>query len=194
MILRALIRKRDPGYDATAIPATPAIAPVFPVQTVAGIATVAVATPDAGQPFVKRPLLEEAANADSFAGSGRVTMASDTNSHQLPASIVDDVGRPSTDSEARVAENADSALVVDLWQLSEQGLERSAQFAVQTMDPGPDDRQYCAQCVNLRGRVCIVAKPGGVVSATVGYRPVTDLLHRCAGFVERPVRAVPISY
>jgi hypothetical protein len=45
-----------------------------------------------------------------------------------------------------------------------------------------DDRRFCTQCGNLRGDVCTVAKPGGVVSAIVGYRPVLGILQRCAGY------------
>jgi hypothetical protein len=44
-----------------------------------------------------------------------------------------------------------------------------------------DDRRRCGQCLNLRGEVCSIAKPGGLVSANRGYRPV-DLPVRCAGY------------
>jgi hypothetical protein len=47
----------------------------------------------------------------------------------------------------------------------------------------PDERRFCTQCLNLRGAVCSVAKPGGLVSAVVGYRPARpELPRRCAGF------------
>ena len=52
----------------------------------------------------------------------------------------------------------------------------------------PDDRRTCRQCKNLCGGVCTVAKPGGIVSAVMGYRPgkmFTEQLHRCEGFTER---------
>jgi hypothetical protein len=45
-----------------------------------------------------------------------------------------------------------------------------------------DDRRRCNQCGNLHGAVCIIAKPGGVVSAIVGYRPVQGIPQRCAGY------------
>ena len=46
-----------------------------------------------------------------------------------------------------------------------------------------DDRRLCTQCLNLRSGVCIVAKPGGVVSAIRGYQPaLVDILQRCAGY------------
>ena len=50
-------------------------------------------------------------------------------------------------------------------------------------DPFPDDRRTCSQCLNLRGRVCGAATPGGVVSANKGYRPQADTLQRCAGYL-----------
>jgi len=50
-------------------------------------------------------------------------------------------------------------------------------------DPFPDDRRQCSQCLNLRGRVCTIAKPGGLVSANVGYRPAPGTLQRCAGYL-----------
>ncbi len=47
-----------------------------------------------------------------------------------------------------------------------------------------DDRRTCSQCLNLRGRVCGIAKPqaGSLVVANVGYRPQPGTLHRCAGY------------
>ena len=45
-----------------------------------------------------------------------------------------------------------------------------------------DDRRFCTQCLNLRGRACTVARLGGPVSARRGYEPVRDMLHRCAGY------------
>ena len=47
---------------------------------------------------------------------------------------------------------------------------------------GDDDRRCCTQCLNLRGRVCAVAQPGGLVSALRGYQPMRDTLQRCAGY------------
>lgn len=45
-----------------------------------------------------------------------------------------------------------------------------------------DDRRRCMQCLNLRGRVCSAARPGGLVSALRGYQPMRDTLQRCAGY------------
>ena len=49
--------------------------------------------------------------------------------------------------------------------------------------PDTDDRRTCEQCANLQGIVCSVARPGGVVSAVVGYRPgLLEVLQRCRGY------------
>lgn len=44
-----------------------------------------------------------------------------------------------------------------------------------------DDRRRCRQCLNLKGEACSIAKPGGLVSASKGYRPA-NLPMRCAGY------------
>ncbi len=49
--------------------------------------------------------------------------------------------------------------------------------------PDTDDRRLCADCRHFKAPVCLVAKPGGVVSAKYGYQPAeTGLLQRCRGF------------
>ncbi len=49
-----------------------------------------------------------------------------------------------------------------------------------------DDRHTCQECGNLRGGACGVSRPGGVVSAVVGWRPaLAGMLHRCRGFAKR---------
>ena len=51
------------------------------------------------------------------------------------------------------------------------------------LSDNPDERRLCTQCLNLRGAVCIVAKPGGLVSAIRGYQPaLVDILQPCAGY------------
>jgi hypothetical protein len=48
---------------------------------------------------------------------------------------------------------------------------------------GADDRRTCVECRNLRGTVCSIAAPGGVVSARKGYQPgLQDVVQRCKGF------------
>lgn len=44
-----------------------------------------------------------------------------------------------------------------------------------------DDRRRCRQCLNLKGEACSIARPGGLVSASKGYRPA-NLPMRCAGY------------
>jgi hypothetical protein len=48
---------------------------------------------------------------------------------------------------------------------------------------GIDDRRRCDQCGNLRSGVCVVAKPGGVVSAIRRYRPARSVPQRCLAFL-----------
>jgi hypothetical protein len=59
-------------------------------------------------------------------------------------------------------------------------LDRAGEVA---SDGETDDRRNCVQCGNLRGGVCVVARPGGLVSAIRGYRPVTSILQRCLAFL-----------
>lgn len=45
------------------------------------------------------------------------------------------------------------------------------------------DLRTCRQCQNLRGRICRIAQPGGLVSANRGYRPRPNVPMRCAGYL-----------
>ncbi len=66
-------------------------------------------------------------------------------------------------------------------------MPEAAEPPVTTLDH-PDDRRTCDQCANLRVGICAIAKPGGIISASVGYRPgemFKEQLHRCEGFTER---------
>ena len=53
-----------------------------------------------------------------------------------------------------------------------------------TSDPLPDDRRACRQCLNLRGRACMIAEleRGALLVANRGYRPAPDTPQRCAGY------------
>jgi hypothetical protein len=63
--------------------------------------------------------------------------------------------------------------------------ERKAEI-IEALEAGAsDDRRLCTECRHLRGEVCSIAKPGGIVDAARGYRPVRRLV-RCAGFEELP--------
>jgi hypothetical protein len=67
----------------------------------------------------------------------------------------------------------------------------TAIFSPETTQPDPDpydDRRTCRQCANLRGAVCSVARPGGIVSAKYGYTPsqvFKEEPHRCEGYAPR---------
>lgn len=82
-----------------------------------------------------------------------------------PATIAEVIGQCQRDADAR------------------DYFTRRAAAELPKPDPFPDDRRTCSQCLNLRGRVCSVATPGGVVSANKGYRPQADTLQRCAGYL-----------
>jgi hypothetical protein len=58
-------------------------------------------------------------------------------------------------------------------------LGRAGESATSVMD----DRRRCDQCGHLRSGVCVVAKPGGVVSAIRGYRPATGVPQRCLAYM-----------
>lgn len=45
------------------------------------------------------------------------------------------------------------------------------------------DLRTCRQCQNLRGRICRIAQPGGLVSANRGYTPRPDVPMRCTGYL-----------
>jgi hypothetical protein len=63
--------------------------------------------------------------------------------------------------------------------------ERKAEIIAALEGGASDDRRLCTECRHLRGEVCSIAKPGGIVDAARGYRPVRRLV-RCAGFEELP--------
>ena len=54
----------------------------------------------------------------------------------------------------------------------------------------PDDRVTCRQCQNLTyAGVCLIAQPGGMVSAQKGYRPAgSDMPQRCVGFESKTLK------
>lgn len=56
--------------------------------------------------------------------------------------------------------------------------------AVEPIATAMDDRRRCSQCLNLRQRVCTIAKPEcGALVANRGYQPAFDTLQRCAGYL-----------
>ena len=161
MSLVNLIRgKSKPEKFATATPATPATIAIHDtneVRTVASIATVAVAKPLQGQ-TVPMAADEEAAIRAWLALIEEID----------PATIAEVIEQCQRDVDAR--DYFTGRAVAEL--------PKPDQF--------PDDRRTCRQCANLTySGVCSVASPGGVVSATRGYRPVADLLQRCETYVPR---------
>lgn len=85
---------------------------------------------------------------------------------------------------ARIGET-DQAIVAEVLTQCEQAAHTLAYYLGRAgADPQiDDDRRCCSQCLNLRGAVCVVARPGGLVSAIVGYRPASPrVLQRCAGY------------
>lgn len=79
----------------------------------------------------------------------------------------------------------DHAITTDVLSRCKQDSEARAYYLARArgaVGDDLDDRRFCTQCENLRSGVCSVAKPGGAVSAPRGYRPVPDMLHRCAGY------------
>lgn len=90
-----------------------------------------------------------------------------------PATIAEVIGQCQRDADVRdyftgrtISENQDD-LAVDRNRLE------------------TDHRRPCSQCLNLRGRVCSIAKPerGALVVANQGYQPAPDTLQRCAGYL-----------
>jgi hypothetical protein len=216
MTLSALIRKRDTGNLATAIPAIPATQPEGEAATVASVATLAVANPK-----------EEKTAPPAKVGAGDTATASrwwlihylDRDPLEVccvpPATHAEILERypdavaaepftptilqpsaPMTfDEETAIRswlaliEETDPATISEVIDQCRRDADardyfngRAAAELLET-DPFPDDRRRCSQCLNLRGRVCMVAKPGGLVSANLGYRPVADTLQRCAGYL-----------
>ena len=99
MTLSALIRKRDTGNLATAIPAIFATQPKGEAGTVARIATVAVANPkeEKTSPPAKASPGDTATASDETAIRAWLELIEETD----PAIIADVLGRCRTDPEAR---------------------------------------------------------------------------------------------
>lgn len=223
MTLSALIRKRETGNLATAIPAIPAIHGRDKGGTVARIATIAVANPEKQQtalPAIVGP--GDTADASRWwlihypdrdpvevACSPPATHAEILAWH--PDAVAAEpftptIRQPSTPMTAEeetavrawlaLVEETDPATITEvLSQCQRDGEARdyfTGRFAVSTAkeqwgwplingEEPADDRRKCKQCTNLRGGICTIAEPGGMVSANRGYRPA-DILRRCAGF------------
>lgn len=185
MTLSALIRKRDTGNLATAIPAISATQPKGEAATVARIATVAVANPKEEKaappakvgaggtaPDIEQPFF----NGDKPATNNKWL----ENGDRPRASVAGD-----KQGAAPVTTGTKQAIDPEAWEERaaicefDGGLSREDAEAIAWLE---DDRRRCRHCLNLLPNgICKVASPKGPVVANRGYRPV-DILKRCEGY------------
>jgi len=156
MTLSALIRKRDTGNPATAIPAISATQSKGEAATVARIATVAVANP-------KEEKAAPLTASEETAIRAWLALIEETD----PATIAEVIGQCQWDADARDYFTGRAAAE----------LAKPAPF--------PDDRRTCDQCANLIARRCQAAKRGEI-AASRNYEPIRDLRRRCEGYAPRP--------
>lgn len=165
MTLSSLIRKRDTGNIATAMPAISATQPRKWPRTVAKIAGIAVASQTT--PRVK-------VLAGDTADASRCPMTTDEEK-AIRAWLA-------------LIEETDPATIADVLNQCRRDADARGYFTGRAAselpkpDPFPDDRRFCTQCQSLKGSVCGIAGPGMLVSARQGYQPVRDVPHRCAGY------------
>lgn len=206
MSLSALIRKRQPTHFATATVATLATVKPKSLSSVATVASVAVANAatvktDNGKPCSR--WLFHFADRDDLP----VTFAPAVDHAAALAYYPDAVAaEPIADRLQRQPSNAEACEITALVQAiyaTDTDDDKAEALAAALADPEgallcyrtiakdqgiaiaetDDDRRTCSQCLNLRGRACAIAKPGGLVSANQGYRPAPDTLQRCAGYL-----------
>ena len=220
MTLSALIRKRDTGKLATAIPAISATQPKGVAGTVARIATVAVANPKkekAASPakvgasdtatasrwwlihFTDRDSLEvvccpEATHADILERHPDAVAAEPfTPTIRQPTAPLTASDETAIRAWLALIEETDPATIAEVIGQCQRDADARDYFTGRAAAelpkpvPFPDDRRTCSQCQNLRGRVCGIAKPGGVVSANLGYRPAIASLQRCVGYLPNTI-------
>jgi hypothetical protein len=165
MTLSELIRKRDTGNLATAIPAISATQPKGEAATVARIATVAVANPKEDKPAKPAQVgADGTATAPMTADEETVIRAwlaliEETD----PATIAEVMSQCQRDADAR------------------DYFTGRAAAELPKPDPFPDDRRTCDKCANLIARRCQAAKRGEIV-ASRNYEPIRDLPRRCEGY------------
>lgn len=218
MTLSALIRKRDTGNLATAIPAISATQPKGEAATVARIATVAVANSKEEKTvtpanvgardtatasrwwlihYPDRDPLEvtccpEATHADILERYPDA-MAAEPFTQTIRQASAPLTAEEETAIRAWLAliEETDPATIAEVIGQCQRDADARGYYTGRAAvelpepDPFPDDRRPCSQCLNLRGRVCTIAKPerGALVVANQGYRPAPDTLQRCAGYL-----------
>ncbi len=202
MTLSALIRKRDTGNLATAIPAISATQPKGEAATVARIATVAVATPK-----------EEKTASPAKVGAGDTATASrwwlihypdrdplevacypDAIAAEPFAPTIRQPSAPLTACEEAAVrawlaliEETDTATIAEVIEQCQRDAAAREYFTGRAAaelpkpDPFPDDRRTCDQCANLIARRCQAAKRGEI-AASRNYEPIRDLPRRCEGY------------
>jgi hypothetical protein len=158
MTLSALIRKRDTGKVATAIPGISATQPKGEAGTIARIATVAVANSTEAKTV---PLTAE----EEMAIRAWLALIEETN----PATIAEVIERCQRDADACDYFTGRTAAELP-----------KPEFC-------PDDRRTCAQCMNLAhsGR-CTAAQRGELPQTSRSYCPERDRPRRCLGYAPDP--------
>lgn len=156
MSLSALIRKRQPANFATATVATFATVQTKPKPCVATVASVAVANSETVKTENGKPCSR--------------WLLHFTDRNDLPVTFTPAV------NHAKALSYCPDAVATE-------PIAEGCRVAIAATD---DDRRTCSQCLNLRGRACAIAKPGGLVSANLSYQPTTAVLQRCAGYLPNP--------
>ena len=208
MTLSALIRKRDIGNPATAIPAISATQPKRGAATVARIATVAVATcqpssvvaePDNVPRFRwlihftdRDPILSsfspEVTHAEALAIHADAVAA---EPYEPPPPTLEPM---TTEAEGEIREwlalieEADPATIAEVIERCRIDSEARAYFVGRSSELTgqipEDDRRTCNQCANLLGRRCQAANRGEI-AASRNYEPIRDLPRRCEGYAPK---------
>lgn len=141
----------------------------------ADVAGVAVAMPGAdaataatahkNSAVTRKPLQHKACTPATSATAEIIEVRNDAAEVGTLGADIEPIDREAWDERAAIAE-------------FDGGLSRADAEALAWAE---DDRRRCRQCLNLRGAVCSIAAPGGLVSASKGYRPA-NLPMRCAGY------------
>ena len=205
MSLSNLIRKRDTGGIATAIPAIPAIQTKVGVATVARIATIAVANPqeektavDAASTWwllhypnrdpVEMACSPPATHADILERHPDAVAAEPFTPTIIQPSAPMTAGEQATIRAwlALIGETDPATIAVVIGQCQQDADARDyfigqAAAELPKPDPHPDDRRTCDQCANLIARRCQAAKRGEIV-ASRNYEPIRNLPRRCEGY------------
>lgn len=177
MTLASLIRKRDTGGIATAIPAISATQPKGEAATVARIATVAVANPANGQ--TGKPANDGQKQVGGLASFAWLIHFTDRE--PLYVTFSPEVTHAIALASYPGAVAAEPA----------SGLNGLVGLVEATIQAELDDRITCTACRYFSySGICSIAYPGSpIVSAMRGYHPaLPDMLQRCAGHEAKPLK------